>query len=93
MLCSFFLDPEDVRSVILGITRYFSKGTVLPCLGNQITERKGPVKKKACVHQDRKGSNPFSILFYPTYIGFMNVILLLSDHRHVSATLWPSSGW
>jgi len=25
--------------------------------------------------------------------GFMNVILLYSDNRHVWATLWLSSGW
>ena len=40
-----FLDPAGVRSVSLRIIWNFSKGTRLPCVGHQITECKGPVKK------------------------------------------------
>jgi hypothetical protein len=55
-------DPEGVRSLNLGAIWNFSTGTGLLCLGHQIVRHKGPVLK-AYVHRDRKGSNPFTILF------------------------------
>ena len=47
-LCSFFLDPEDVR-----VIWNFSKGTGLPCLGHQITRHNGVVQKVYAHHPER----------------------------------------
>jgi hypothetical protein len=64
-LCSFILDPEDVRSLSMGEIWNFTKGTRLPWLWHQFTGHKG-LLKKAYVHRDRKSSNQFTIpiLFY-----------------------------
>jgi len=59
-LGSFFLDPENVRSLCLG--QYV---TLLKEQGCQFKMHKGP-DKKAYVHQDWKGLNPFIILIYST---------------------------
>ena len=42
-LGSFFLDPQDVRSLSLQAIWNFSKGTGLPWPGHQIMGHKGPV--------------------------------------------------
>ena len=44
-LGSFFLDPEDVRSISLEAIWNFSKGTGFPWLGQQTTGHDGPVNK------------------------------------------------
>ena len=72
-LGSFFLDPEDVRNLSLGAKWNFIKGTGFLWLGHQLKGYKGHIKK-AYVHRDWKGSNPFiisfySILFYSTLLG------------------------
>ena len=41
-LGSFFLDPEDVRGIILGAIWKFIKQTGLPLLGYQIMGHDGP---------------------------------------------------
>jgi len=61
-LGSFLLDPEDVRSLSLGTVWNFL-GIGLPWHGHQFNWHKRLVKN-VCVHQDRKGLNPFIILFY-----------------------------
>jgi hypothetical protein len=58
-----FMGPEDVRSVSLGAIWNFSKGTGLPWQGHLVMGNKGLVQK-AYVHQDRKDSNQFTVLFY-----------------------------
>jgi len=50
-LGSFFLDPEEVRSLSLAAIWNFIKGTGLPGLGYQFRGHKGP-DKKAYVHED-----------------------------------------
>ena len=62
-LVSFFLDPAGVRSLSQGATWHFIKRTGLQWLAHQFKEHKEPVRK-AYVHRDRKGTNPFTILFY-----------------------------
>jgi hypothetical protein len=62
-LGSFFLDPDDVRSLNLGAIWNLIKRTGLLWLGHQFKGHKGPVIK-ACVHRDLKGSNSFIILLY-----------------------------
>jgi len=44
-LGSFFLDPEDVRSLGLQAIWNFSTGIGIPWLGHQITGNKGRVQK------------------------------------------------
>jgi hypothetical protein len=44
-LGSFFLDPDYVGCLTLGVARTFSKVTGLPWLGHQIMGHEGPVKK------------------------------------------------
>jgi len=61
-LGSFFLVPEDVRSLGLGATLNFIKGTGLPWLGHLFKEHKGPVKK-GLYTLGPKGSNPHTVLF------------------------------
>jgi hypothetical protein len=56
------LDPEDVRSLSVGVVYIVGQGTGLPPLGHQIMGLKGAVRKNY-VHQDFKGSYPFTILF------------------------------
>jgi hypothetical protein len=62
-LCSFFLEPEYVRSLSLREIWNFTKGTGLPWLWHWFKGHKGLVKK-AYVLRDRKSSNHFTILFY-----------------------------
>jgi len=45
-LGSFFMDPEDVMSLILGAIKNLSKGTGLPWLWHQILGHKGLVQKR-----------------------------------------------
>jgi hypothetical protein len=61
-LGSFFLDPEDVRSISLGAIWNFNKGTGLLRLGHQIMGQKGPVQRAGA--SGLKGSNLLTIHFY-----------------------------
>jgi hypothetical protein len=64
-LGSFFLDPEDVMSLILVPIKNFSKGTGLPWLWHQIVGHKGSVQTG--LHALKlKGLGPiyYSTLFY-----------------------------
>jgi hypothetical protein len=67
-LIFFFLDPEDVKSLSLGVIWNFGKLTGPLRLGHQIMGHKGTVQK-AYVHRVRKCLNPFRIIFYsiPSY--------------------------
>jgi hypothetical protein len=58
-LGSFFLDPEDIKSLSLGAIWNFGNGTGLPWTGIRLWGTKGPLIK-ANVHRDCKGSNPSS---------------------------------
>jgi hypothetical protein len=70
-LGSFFLDPKDVRSIILGAVWNFSKGTGLPWLGQQIMGCQGPVQQ-AHMHWEQKGLNSFLL--------FCSILKILSVH-------------
>jgi hypothetical protein len=61
-LGSFFLNPENVRSLCLGTIWNLIIGTELSELEYQFEVYKGPVRK-AYVHWDREGSKAFAILF------------------------------
>ena len=60
-LGSFFLDPDDVRSLILGAICNIRKATGLVWFGHQIMGNKGPFLK-SCVCPDRKGWNTITVL-------------------------------
>ena len=77
-LSSPFLHPEDVRSLGLGAIWSFIKGTGLPWLVHHIKGHKGPVKN-AFVHQDWKGLNPFTTLFYSILFCSICTFILHSD--------------
>jgi len=52
-----------LKVLSVGVVYIVSQGTGLPWFGHQIMELKGPIRK-ACVHQDLKGSYSFTILFF-----------------------------
>ena len=60
-LGSFFLDPEDVRSLSLGSIWNFSKGIGLPWHGHQFNWHKRPVKVCVCIGTGRAWTH----IFYP----------------------------
>lgn len=81
----FFLDAEDVRNLRLGAIWNFIRGTGLPWLGQQCKGHKGSVKK-VLLHRDRKGSNPFTTLSYPTvFYSTPNIssLMFIGDYLHV----------
>jgi hypothetical protein len=59
-LGSFFLDPENVRRLSLGAISNSIKRNWAPMTWTLGARR---VFKKAYVRRDRKGSNPFTVLF------------------------------
>jgi hypothetical protein len=54
---SIFMNPDDIKSLSLGVTWNFSKGTGLPCTDIRLWGSKSPLNK-AYVHRVLQGSNP-----------------------------------
>jgi hypothetical protein len=61
-LGSYFLDPEDVRNLLLGPISNYIKGTGLPCLEFQLMGQEGP--EKGLRASRSKGLDPLPSLFY-----------------------------
>ena len=80
LLGSFFLDPEDVRSLSLQAVWNFSKGTGFPWIGHQIMGHRGPVQR-AYLHRDWKGSNPFTNLLCSVLHPFLPIPWLTLSSR------------
>ena len=77
ILSSFFLDPEDIRSLTLGIIWNIIKEEV--SRDWDISSGAQKACQKSYVHRDRKGSNPFTILYYSVpsqYILFSSILCL-----------------
>jgi len=62
-LGSFSLDPEDIISQRLGGNLELKERNRAPMTWHHIMGHKVPAKK-ACMHWDQKGLNPYTILFY-----------------------------
>ena len=76
-LVSFVLDPEDIRSLMLGVIWNIIKEEASHDL--DISSREKRACQEACVHRERKGSNPFTILFYS--ILFSSILYLKCSAR------------
>jgi hypothetical protein len=76
-LGSFVLDPEDIRSLTLGVIWNIIKEEVSHDL--DISSRAQRACQQAYAHRDRKGSNPFTILYYS--IIFSSIIYLKYSAR------------
>ena len=61
-LCSFSLDPEDIKSLSLGAVWNFIKGTGLPWFGHQFKGHKGQVKKACALGPEGLKPSYYSIL-------------------------------
>jgi len=59
----FYLDPEDVRNLRLGVIWDFIKGTGLQWLGLQSKGQKGPVKGHRAIGTERSRTHCLVILF------------------------------
>jgi hypothetical protein len=80
-LRSFFLDPEDVNSLKSGTIWNFIKGTGHPTFDICLRGTKG-LSKKAYMHRDRNGSNPFIVFYSILFMADWNC----HDHWHACHT-------